>query len=347
MKKLFFLLVVLLITNTLKAQSKVEDSPIKWYSITEAEKLDSAEHRPFLIDVYTDWCGWCKRMMATTFANKQLAKYINANFYPVRLDAETKDTIEFRGINWVSDGRTNDLAKYLLGGRMSYPTIVYIDRDINILPVPGYMTIKDIEPILIYFSENVSRNASLDDFRLDYMYAYNSIYADEIAKIPAEQQLDTLGKIEWLGIEDALKKQQETPRPLLLDIWLDYVPEGTKLVFSSDVFEKNVLKDSKIADYINKNYYPVRFYAASTDTVKILGRIFPGSTNNGPHSLTSYLTGGDFSFPALFYFDKDMRLISKMSNYFGHNLYLTVLRFYAEEAYKNETFQQFYTRTEK
>ena len=347
MKKLFLIFVILLTINNLRAQSLSEVSPVKWYSITEAEKLDSAEHRPFLIDVYTDWCGWCKRMMATTFANKQLAQYINANFYPVRLDAETKDTIEYQGKKWTSDGRTNTLARYLLKGQMSYPTIVYIDRDTNILPVPGYMTIKDIEPILVYFSEDVSRSGSLEDFRVDYMYAYNSIFSDELKKLPENQQLDTLGKIDWLTFDEAMEKQKETPKPMILDVWMDFAPMGTKMVLSANILERNVLKDSKIADYINKNYYPVKFYAATKDTIELGGRKFPGSQNGGPHSLTSYLTGGDFSFPTMFYFDKTGRLISKTTSYFGHKFYLTVLKFYAEEAYTKESFQDFYTRIEK
>ena len=49
------------------------------------------------IDVYTDWCGWCKHMMKTTFANKGIANYINTQYIPVRFDAETLDTITFRG----------------------------------------------------------------------------------------------------------------------------------------------------------------------------------------------------------------------------------------------------------
>ena len=71
--------------------------PINWLSLQEADSLSKINPKPMFIDVYTDWCGWCKRMDATTFQDQNIANYLNANFYPVKLDAETKDSIIFQG----------------------------------------------------------------------------------------------------------------------------------------------------------------------------------------------------------------------------------------------------------
>jgi thioredoxin-related protein len=41
-----------------------------------------------------------------------------------------------------------------VNGRIAYPTVVYLDSDLNVLaPVQGYMTPDQIEPILVYFGE--------------------------------------------------------------------------------------------------------------------------------------------------------------------------------------------------
>ena len=73
------------------------NGPINWVSLQEADSLYQIQPKPFFVDVYTDWCGWCKRMDATTFSNQEIANYLNQNFYAVKLDAETKDSILFKG----------------------------------------------------------------------------------------------------------------------------------------------------------------------------------------------------------------------------------------------------------
>ena len=77
-----------------QVQPKAADQ-IKWYTIEEAYKLNKLSPKPFFVDVYTDWCGWCKRMDATTFQDPSVAAYLNSYYYPVKFDAESKDTVQF------------------------------------------------------------------------------------------------------------------------------------------------------------------------------------------------------------------------------------------------------------
>ena len=61
---------------------------INWVSFEEAVQLNEKEPRKFIVDVYTDWCGWCKRMDQTTFKNPEVAQYINEKYWAVKLNAE-------------------------------------------------------------------------------------------------------------------------------------------------------------------------------------------------------------------------------------------------------------------
>ena len=65
-------------------------------SIEKAYELSLTEENPkkIFIDVYTDWCGWCKRMDNTTFKDSVMVKFLNDNFYCVKLNAEQKEDIK-------------------------------------------------------------------------------------------------------------------------------------------------------------------------------------------------------------------------------------------------------------
>jgi len=108
-----------------------------------AESGSKPNGKMYLIDVYTDWCGWCKVMDKKTFTDPAVQAYLDEHFNIVKFDAEQKDPLTFKGriYEWQSGGRNgyNQLAKELLGTRMSYPTMVYLDENMNkIKAIPGY-----------------------------------------------------------------------------------------------------------------------------------------------------------------------------------------------------------------
>ena len=142
---------------------------INWVSIEEVDKLRLAEPRKIMIDVYTDWCGWCKRMDATTFSNPELVKYVNANYYAVKLDAEHKEPITVGGktYEFIASGRRgyNEIAHELLQGKMSYPTIVFLDESMNMIqPMPGYRDAKTLQPILEYLAQNAHKETPWEEW---------------------------------------------------------------------------------------------------------------------------------------------------------------------------------------
>ena len=66
------------------------------------------------MDVYTDWCGWCKRMDATTFENPAIAKYMSENFYCVKFNAESQKEVTFKGQKYGTEGRYSALATFFI-----------------------------------------------------------------------------------------------------------------------------------------------------------------------------------------------------------------------------------------
>jgi thioredoxin-related protein len=107
--------------NAQTPESKYDPNGIHWMSFEEAVKLNDAKPKRIFIDTYTEWCGWCKKMDAATFKDPAVIKYMNDNFYAVKLDAETKDTIDFHNkqFTYVADYKTNQIAIDLMQGQMS------------------------------------------------------------------------------------------------------------------------------------------------------------------------------------------------------------------------------------
>lgn len=146
---------------------KDKKEAINWISIQEAEKLNKKQPRKIVIDVYTDWCGWCKKMDKSTFSDEKVAKYVNKHFYAVKLDAETKEEIILNGktYRFKPEWGVNEIAAELLQGKLGYPSTVYLDENFNMLaPVMGFYDVKKFDNLLRYYGENHYKKTSFEDF---------------------------------------------------------------------------------------------------------------------------------------------------------------------------------------
>ncbi len=169
MRTLVFVLWITLTSSIGLAQQ----AHVNWMSWEEVLEAMAKEPRPVIVDVYTDWCGWCKRMDKATYEDPSVVKYLNENYYAIKFDAEQKDPITIGDSTYVfvPSGRRgyHQWARVILDGRMSYPTTVFYDNQLNRLqPVGGFLDKKQFMTITSYFGEAHYKTTPWEKYQASY-----------------------------------------------------------------------------------------------------------------------------------------------------------------------------------
>ncbi|MDQ6477737.1 DUF255 domain-containing protein [Dyadobacter sp. LHD-138] len=151
---------------------------IQWLTIEQAYAKIQQEPRKVLIDIYTDWCGWCKVMDRETYKNPEVISYINKKFYAVKLNAEQTEaiTIGNQKFEFLKQGQkgVHQIALALTNNQPSYPTTVFLDDKFQMIqPLPGYMKSKEFHEVITYFGENYNKKESFEDYKAK---TYKTIY---------------------------------------------------------------------------------------------------------------------------------------------------------------------------
>ena len=147
MRKFLFLSFLLLsISAFSQGESKTK---IQWLSIEKAEELAKKYDSDMLVFFFRKGCPECQKMKLETLKDPEIIRLINENFFPVMLNARTKDTIIYNGKKYTNqqpkeDGETwrHDLYHELVvggGHQYVYPYIVVINgKNQNEKYLPGF-----------------------------------------------------------------------------------------------------------------------------------------------------------------------------------------------------------------
>lgn len=162
---LYRVVIILLFTLT----SAYASAQVEWLTFEEAVAKAKEDPKPIFIDVYTDWCGWCKKMDAATFRVDKVATMLQNDFYPVKFNAEQKESINFNNheFKFIANGRKgyNELAIALLDGKLSYPSVVFLNAKMERITVlAGYRGPDDFYPILQFIGSGEYQTKTFEEY---------------------------------------------------------------------------------------------------------------------------------------------------------------------------------------
>jgi len=148
MKKALLIAFVLIGITKINAQETIQ-----WMSMNEALEAQKENPKKIFMDVYTDWCGPCKLLDKKTFHNKDVANYVNENYYAVKFNAEGTEEITYQDFTYTNpnyqEGRKGRNSQHLLAHALKitgYPTIVFFNEKGELIqPVVGYKTPEQLE----------------------------------------------------------------------------------------------------------------------------------------------------------------------------------------------------------
>ena len=156
----------ILILTLLLSSLSITAQEINWMTLEEAVEAQKTTPKKIFIDAFTTWCGPCKMLDKNTFHNKDVADYVNKNYYAVKFNAEGNETIIFKGVTYTNpnfdpnkSGRNSSHQLSGFFGIRAYPTLLYLDEEANLIaPISGYRTPSQLELYLKFFESDKYKN---------------------------------------------------------------------------------------------------------------------------------------------------------------------------------------------
>lgn len=176
MKKLLFAFSLLISTITF--------SQVNWMTMNQALEAQKKKPRNILIKFYADWCEPCKLMEKNTFAQPDIARYINENYYAVKFNAEGSEKVSFQNKDFnnpkfdpnkksTQRGVQHQFARYL--NVTSYPTTVFMDEDGKMITgLVGYFEAVDVEPYLALIATKEYKKVKTQEEWINYRSKFKS-----------------------------------------------------------------------------------------------------------------------------------------------------------------------------
>jgi len=146
-----------------KAVDKKATVALEWTGLEKAVTKASGEQKAILVDVYTDWCGWCKKMDKEVFVDPAVAGVLSGKFALAKVNAESKETFTYKGQKVDGIGIARGF------GVKGYPSIIFLDSKGDMLTmIPGYLDAEQFLPVVLFIGNREYEKMQWDEYLASY-----------------------------------------------------------------------------------------------------------------------------------------------------------------------------------
>jgi thioredoxin-related protein len=303
--KLTLVLALIVVANMTSAQKK-----IKWMKFEDAVVAQQKNPRKIFVDIYADWCGWCKVLDRETFSDTGVIRIINEYYYPVKLDSESKETHQVGEHKLSSPELAASLAMVKPEEGLGLPTMVIITENMQVGEIiQGFQKANYMKDRLSFFALN--------------------------KHIAAAAAVATANKstVKWMKFEDAVTATKKEPRKIFIDIYADWCRW-------CKVLDQTTFADSTVARILNEQYYPVKLDAESKET-----QTLPDGGKVSSAELASMLAapkpGAKYGLPVMIILNERVSPLTKIQGAQRPDFMTPALKFFGENHYLEKSWETY------
>lgn len=167
------------------------------------------ENKYILLDLEAVWCHWCHVMDQTTYADRKIGEYIEANFLPVKVDHDARPDLaqRYRDYGWP--------ATIILkpDGTEIIKRAGYIPPESMLKLLKGVVNVDDAEKLNQQAENNYSRQAFLSkQLKQKLEKQHRDSFDSELGGLKINQKFLDRDSVEWAMHLAASGHQKETQR---------------------------------------------------------------------------------------------------------------------------------------